>query len=195
MDTAWNNFLKVSYLFSPLLVGLTFHGLCIKFGWLSFFVRPIDSGKSFRGRRIFGANKTYRGVVAVALGTAVGFGIQSLVLHRYQAFENIELLDYSRVWVIGLGLLVGTAAMLSELLNSFVKRRLDIAPGETTSGVLNGFFYVFDQVDFLLGAWIVLAFIVGITFVNVLYSILFLFVSHQVISLLGYMLGMRKTAR
>ena len=190
----WDAFVKVSYLFSPLLVGLTFHGLCIKFGWLSFLVQPVDRGKSFRGRRILGANKTYRGIVAVAIGTAIGFGIQ-VVLHRYPTFQSVELLDYSSVWVIGLGLLIGAVAMLSELLNSFVKRQLDIAPGETTNGLLSGFFYVFDQVDFLLGAWVVLAFVVGITLVNVIYSIVFLFVSHQVISLLGYMLGMRKTAR
>ena len=190
----WDDFVKISYLFSPLLVGLTFHGLCIKFGWLSFLVQPVDRGKSFRGRRIFGANKTYRGIVAVAIGTAIGFGIQ-VVLHRYPTSRSVELLDYSGVWVIGLGLLIGAVAMLSELLNSFIKRQLDIAPGETTSGLLSGFFYVFDQVDFLLGAWVVLACVVGITLVNVIYSIVFLFVSHQVISLLGYMLGMRKTAR
>jgi CDP-archaeol synthase len=84
---------------------------------------------------------------------------------------------------------------LSELLNSFIKRQIDIAPGATTSGVLSLFFYIFDQIDFLIGAWIILAFFVVINFQRVVFSILFLFVSHQTISLLGYLLGMRKTAR
>lgn len=187
-------FWAVSYLFSPLLIGLTTHGLCIKFDWLLFLVRPVDRGKIFRGKRIFGANKTYRGIVAVALGTALGFGIQALVLHRYDVFRQVELLDYSPVSIVW-GFLTGFAAMLSELLNSFIKRQLDIAPGDAANGILSFVFYIFDQVDFLIGAWIVPAFFVAVTFPRVIFSILFLFVSHQIISALGYLLGMRKTAR
>ncbi len=76
-----DEFLKISYLLSPLLVGLAFHGVCIKFGWLRFLSWPIDAGKTLRGERLFGTNKTYRGVIAVALGTAVGAGFQDLFHH------------------------------------------------------------------------------------------------------------------
>ena len=83
--------------------------------------------------------------------------------------------------------------MVSELPNSFIKRQIDIAPGATTSGILNLFFYIFDQIDYLVGVWIVFAFFVGVTFQRVVFSAVFLFFSHQIISLLGYWLGMRKT--
>jgi CDP-archaeol synthase len=194
MNTNWREFFAISYLFAPLLIGLTVHGLSIKFGWLAFLVHPIDQGKSFRGKRIFGANKTYRGVVAFALGTALGFAVQAFVLHKYEVFRQVELINYSP-FVVGLGFLIGFAAMLSELLNSFIKRQIDIAPGATTGGVLSLCFYIFDQIDFLLGAWIVLTFFINFTFQRVLFSILFMFVSHQIISVFGYLLGMRKTAR
>lgn len=194
MNTNLHEFLSISYLFSPLLIGLTAHGFAIKFGWFSFLVRPIDNRKTFRGKRIFGENKTYRGVVMTAIGTALGFAVQSF-LHRYEVFRQVELIDYSIVKVILLGLIIGTAAMLSELVNSFIKRQIDIAPGATANGIFSLFFYIFDQIDYLIGVLIVLAFYVEITFQRVIFSIVFLFFSHQIISFLGYWLGMRKTSR
>lgn len=71
--------LRVSYMLLPLLGGLAFHGFCMKFKWLSFLGRPIDGGRTFRGRQLFGPNKTYRGIIAVGFGTAVGCGIQAMV--------------------------------------------------------------------------------------------------------------------
>src|SRR5512135_2326222 len=123
-----DEFLKVSYLLSPLLLGLALHGLCIKFGWLRWLARPIDAGLRLRGARLFGDNKTYRGVAAVALGTAGGVALQVL-LHRLGVARHLAMLDYSRPAVIGLGLGLGAAAMLSELPNSLLKRQVGIAPG------------------------------------------------------------------
>ncbi len=188
-------FLAVSYLFSPLLIGLTTHGFAIKFGWLSFLVKPIDNGKTFRGQRLFGENKTYRGVAAMALGTALGFAIQ-VALHRFEVFQQIELIDYSLLRIFFPGLLIGAAAMLSELPNSFIKRQIGIAPGATTpGGILSLFFYILDQIDYLIGVWIVLAFYVEISFERIIFSAVFLFFSHQIFSALGYLFGMRKTIR
>jgi len=64
-------FYVIAYLFLPLLVGLALHGFCIKYDALAFLYRPIDRGRKFRGKRIFGDNKTYRGVVVVSLGTVI----------------------------------------------------------------------------------------------------------------------------
>ena len=188
-------FVAVSYLFSPLLLGLTAHGVCIKFNWLTPLSRPIDRGRKFLGRRIFGANKTYRGVVAVGLGTALGFLLQAALLHRFPLFRGIELFDYTTRKALWLGFAVGAAAMLSELPNSFIKRRLGISPGEAVGGYLTLVFYALDQIDLLVGAWLVLALAVEVTLARVIWSAVFLFITHQIITTLGYMLGMRATAR
>jgi len=189
------DFLEVSYLLSPLLLGLAFHGLCIKFGWLHSLARPIDAGLRLRGVRLFGDNKTYRGVAAVALGTAAGVALQVL-LHRVGVAREVEVLDYSRPSVvIGVGLALGTAAMLSELPNSFLKRQIGIAPGAAGSGLRGVFFYVLDQVDILVGVWVVLALAIEVTTSRVLWSVVFLFIAHQVLTVVGYHLGMRATAR
>jgi hypothetical protein len=187
--------LSISYLFSPLLLGLTAHGLCIKFNWLSSLCCPLDRGHTFRGKRIFGANKTYRGIVAVGLGTAVGFSLQAIFFHRFAPVRGIELLDYAFPKTSIVGFAFGAAAMLSELPNSFIKRQLDIAPGNMASGALALIFYAFDQIDFLLGAWLVLALFISATFERVFWSLVFLFISHQIITTVGYSLGMRSTPR
>jgi CDP-archaeol synthase len=187
-------FFKVSYLLTPLLLGLTIHGLCIKYEWLRSLARPIDGGLVLRGRRLFGNNKTYRGVAAVAFGTAAGVAMQ-VVLHRLGVARHLELLDYSRPSIIALGLVLGTAAMLSELLNSLLKRQIGITPGAAVGGTWGALFYVLDQVDMLIGIWIVLSFVVGVTGVRVLWSVLFLFIAHQLLTVIGYQLGMRATSR
>ena len=53
-------------LVTPLFVGLAAHGVCIRLGALRNLARPISE-------HLFGANKTYRGIVCVAAGTAIGF--------------------------------------------------------------------------------------------------------------------------
>jgi hypothetical protein len=195
MNTRWQEFTAICYLFSPLLVGLITHGLCIKFGLFEFLTAPIDREKTFRGKRLFGANKTYRGIAAVAAGTALGFAIQAYVLHDFEIFRRLELLDYTTDNIVNVGLVVGMAAMLGELVNSFVKRQLDIAPGEATKGALSSFFYVFDQIDLLIGAWLIYGLYVSISFERVAFSAFFIFVTHQIFSYFGSLLGMRKTAR
>src|SRR5215813_5988075 len=188
-------FLAIAYLFLPLLVGLSLHGFCIKFNSLAFLCLPIDRGQKFRGKRIFGDNKTYRGVVVVGLGTAIGFGLQSLFLHQIASIRSVELFDYSFLKSAPLGLAVGVAAMLSELPNSFIKRRFEIAPGSAAKGWKGWVFYVYDQIDFLVGAWIVLATVVPVTVERVLLSAGFLLIAHQLMSSVGYALGMRRSAR
>ena len=188
-------FWQISYLFAPLLLGLTAHGVCIRLGWLRFLYHPVDRSAIFHGKPLFGANKTYRGIAAMSLGTSLGFALQALWLHNYESVRWLELFDYTPAKAVIVGLLVGLAASLSELPNSFLKRRLDIAPGSAASGPVNLVFYILDQADFLLGAWIVLGFVTGIKGLWVLYSFVFIFITHQVISFLGYLLGMRRTAR
>jgi CDP-archaeol synthase len=188
-------FYVIAYLFFPLLVGLALHGFCIKYDALAFLCRPIDRGRKFRGKRIFGDNKTYRGVVVVSLGTVIGFCLQSVLLHRIASVRSVELFDYALFKSVALGGAVGVAAMLSELPNSFIKRRFEIAPGRAAKGWKGVVFYVYDQIDFLLGSWLVLAIVVPVTAWRVLFSAGLLLVAHQLMSSAGYALGMRRTAR
>lgn len=176
-----NQLAEGAILVAPLFVGFAVHGLCIRLGVLRELAAPV-------GRRLFGENKTYRGIVCVALGTAAGFvaiNPGSLGLGGGHGAVRLALL----------GLLVGTVAMLAELPNSFLKRRVGIAPGAQASGMRGVLFHVLDQVDVVFGAWAVLAWVAKPTGGRLGGSLLMLYVGHQLVSLVGYRLGMRTTAR
>lgn len=98
---------------------------------------PLDFGRKFRGKPLFGHSKTVRGFIGGAMcGAALG-AAQQFLFNKPDGFA--------------LGVLLGFGAMTGDLVKSFFKRRLNIAPGEQ--------WFPFDQLDFLLGgllfAWTV----------------------------------------
>jgi CDP-archaeol synthase len=77
---------------------------------------PIDGNARFvDGRPLLGQSKTIRGVVVSLLVTALGATLLGL-----------------QFW---LGLLVASAAMAGDLLSSFLKRRLHLAPSSKATGL------------------------------------------------------------
>jgi CDP-2,3-bis-(O-geranylgeranyl)-sn-glycerol synthase len=92
---------------------------------------PIDAGRTFvDGKPIFGSHKTVRGFLAgLIIGTLVGFAGQFVLSGEQSAFLG---------FVLSLGALVG------DLVDSFIKRRLGIGPGSPVP--------LADQLDFVLGA-------------------------------------------
>ncbi|MFI5342228.1 MAG: CDP-archaeol synthase, partial [Candidatus Methylomirabilales bacterium] len=65
----------------------------------------------------------------------------------------LAVIDYGEANPCTLGTALGLGAMLGELPNSFVKRRLGIAPGGCAHGIPGPVFYLWDQVDFLTTTW------------------------------------------
>ena len=93
-----------------------------------------------------------------------------------------------------LGLLVGTATMLAELPNSFLKRRMGIAPGAQAGGIRGVAFHVLDQID-VFGAWACLPWVARPTMGRLAGTFGTVYIGHQLVSLVGYWLGMRTSAR
>ena len=186
---------RAASLMAPLIGGLVLHGLCIKHGWLSALARPVDAGLTFRGRRLLGDNKTYRGLLAVAAGTAIGFLLRAALGGASIHEADAPWLDQPGLRTAFFGFLVGAAAMLSEFPNSFVKRQLGIRPGEQGRRIAGLIFYVLDQVDLLLGVCLVLSTVLTLSVGFVLWSAALLFVAHQCLTVAGFALGMRSTWR
>ncbi len=164
-------------------------------GWLSFLARPMDAGRSFRSRPLFGRSKTFRGPITVAAGSALVWVLQQGPLHRVDALASLELVDFAQLPGWWFGALLGAAAELSELPNSFVKRQLRIEPGGTASGPLAAAFYVWDQIDVLLGFWLVLALVVPVTPLRVAISVVIVGALHPLLTVAAYLAGIRPTAR
>ncbi len=187
----WSEIWQGVVLSAPLLTGLLAHGLFMKLRLFPELAIPIDRGVSLRGKRLFGDNKTYRGIVAMALGTGCGYLLLGQFV-RSGEHEHLSLLPAGPMALL-LGLAVGAVAMAAELPNSALKRQLDLPPGEQMKGLPRLAFHVIDQVDIWMGAWLVLAFVVRPTLGLLLGSFFFVYRGHQVFTAIGYRLGMRAT--
>lgn len=113
-------------------------------GHLAFLDRPLDGGATFRGRRVLGDHKTWRGLVVGVAAATAAFAVQRLVYDGGR-LESLALVDYGRVspW---LGTLLGTGTIAGDAVKSFFKRQVGIAPGDA--------WLVFDQMDFMVGAYL-----------------------------------------
>jgi CDP-2,3-bis-(O-geranylgeranyl)-sn-glycerol synthase len=111
------------------------------FTWLD---RPLDGGRMLWGQRLFGAHKTWRGIVA---GTVVGLAVFAAQRLLYDAgwLRELAPIDYGETPLV-LGLLLGLGTGVGDAVKSFFKRRIAIAPGQSWIG--------FDQLDFMVGAYL-----------------------------------------
>ena len=183
---------QLLFLASPLLLAAIGQGLCIKYDWLSRLKRPLDLGLMFRGRRVLGDHKTWRGLVINLVFCILGTMIQAWLHNAGFLPSWILLVDYRKYGHL-VGILLGFGMTAGELPNSFLKRQLDIHPGKRKKGLLGVTFFLCDQVDLTIGIWVCLFFLVRPTLWLVLWSFLITIVVHVTVSGVGYLLGMRKT--
>ena len=183
------------YLLLPLLGGALVHGVCMRTGWLRGRSRPIDGGRTFRGRPLFGESKTFRGPILVGAGAAAVWALQRGVLHEVAPFAALELVDFAALPGAWFGALAGAAAELSELPNSFSKRQLGIKAGGTARGARGVLFYVLDQADVLFGYWLVFAAAGAATPSRIVASAVVVGCVHPLLPVAGYVLRVRPTPR
>lgn len=148
--------LQILYLAFPLILGGLLQGLVIRYRILTSLAWPLDLGHTFRGKRIFGDNKTFRGLVVMVAGSTLGMSAQG-ALFRYEIFRRLSLFDYSGIDLTTAGAVLGLGFILAELPNSFIKRRCDIAPGNRGTGLLFWLFAMTDQLDSIVGCLIAAA--------------------------------------
>ena len=142
------------YLIVPVVMAGVVHGFVIKNDLASALARPLDAGRTFRGRPIFGRNKTWRGLVVMSLVSTLVVLVQRL-LSFHDALRPVSAVDYGATSTLALGLALGLGYSLGELPNSFLKRRLMIVPGGRAKRrtVLQ---YVVDQGDSAAGVVVAL---------------------------------------
>jgi hypothetical protein len=129
-----------------LALGLFIAGVIEAFLWktsiFKWLDRPIQTDW-------FGANKKWRGLISLPI--AMLFSVY--LLHFVElnlSFLTQDVVLFSNFNLIEFGLLVGFIFNLSELPNSFIKRRLNIPPGDESSKV----FYFIDHMDSTYGVLI-----------------------------------------
>jgi len=132
---------------------------------------PIDHGREFiDGRRLFGTNKTVKGFACgLLLGSVAGLA------------ESILFRNHLLILV---GILASLGALLGDLFGAFLKRRLDIPPGHPLP--------VVDQLDFLLGALVLISPLLNVTIGAVLILVVVTVPIHLLSNALAYLLRMKK---
>lgn len=140
-----------------LLVAFTAAGLA-QTAWFATpgsrrFIQPLDGGRRFRGRRIFGDNKTLRGFLVMVPASALAFAALGGTAPPSMGLWPLSPLAYA-----ALGALAGFGFMAGELPNSFVKRQLDIGPGSVRSSTRAAALqFAIDRLDSGIGMLLVVS--------------------------------------
>lgn len=149
----------------------------IVFNRLPFLAVPVDFGKTWRGKQIFGPHKTYRGLV---VGVIVAIATAYLQKIFYPHFESLALVDYTQINIVWLGVLQGLGALGGDLVKSFAKRRLNIPSGRS--------WVPFDQTDAIFGALLLTSFLVDLSLRQIVAAVVIFGSLHPLANLLGYAL-------
>ena len=151
---------------------------------LNFLAIPVDFNRSFQGKRILGSHKTWRGVVSGLLVGISAVYIQ-LWLYQFSFIKEISLFDYSQINIILFAFLLAGGAVFGDLLFSFFKRRIALAPGEK--------WLPFDQTDYVIGAYLFLIPFLILELKVWLTIFVATFFLHIVFNRMGYWLGLHNS--
>jgi CDP-2,3-bis-(O-geranylgeranyl)-sn-glycerol synthase len=150
---------------------------------------PMDLGRSWRGKRILGDGKTWRGFIGGAL-TGVAFGVLEIVLvQNSSAPDSWGFGQWPESMVTVFALAFGS--MIGDSAGSFVKRRFDINRGEKAPGL--------DQYNFVVGAfafalilrpqWLLDHYVLANGIFGLILLLAVVPVLHRGVNIIGYKLG------
>ena len=157
---------------------------------------PIDRGRVLKdGKRIFGDNKTWIGFISMVLiSTCVhaASGVIVKMLNISHCSDLYGVYDNTILYNSFVGFMFGLIYMLSELPNSFIKRRLDIKAGKTDKGIKGLVFFIIDQIDSLVGVSLLIFLLSNITLWKSVGYVALGAITHITVNLVLYLLKVRK---
>lgn len=151
--------------------------------------KPMDLGRSWRGKRILGDGKTWRGFFGGALaGTA--FGVVEIVVAHVAGAEGTWGFG-AWPWSLCAVLSLAFGSMLGDSIGSFIKRRLEIGRGAKAPGL--------DQYNFVVGAfalvllfrpdWFLDHYVDGNGVYGLMLFLIVVPLLHRGVNIIGYKLG------
>ena len=139
--------LTLIWLFLPMAVANMGPVIANNIPIMKRFNQPLDLGKTFRGKRIFGSHKTIRGILAGTIMGLLVVVIQVVLTSMFNWPESLSRgVDYSESSIMLMGLFMGFGAMAGDAIKSFFKRQIGVEPGHS--------WVPFDQLDFVLGGFL-----------------------------------------
>ncbi|MFH0834352.1 MAG: CDP-archaeol synthase [Patescibacteria group bacterium] len=147
--------------------------------WLNF---PVDGGKKIFSNRIFGANKSFRGLIVGTVGGAAVGAIQ-FFLTKYDIFSLPIFANFFAAIIFGA--LAGLGALVGDLAGSFLKRLFQVAPGRP--------FIPIDQIDYIVGLLVFTNFLIHWDWRAIIFLLIFATIVNPIMNISGYFLGVKKT--
>jgi len=152
---------------------------------------PVDFGKSWRGKRILGDGKTWRGFFGGGLAGVV-FGLILIGISYF--FDSENFWGYGPFWKnVGILFCLSFGSLFGDMLGSFIKRRLGINRGQKAP--------ILDQFDFVIGAFLITAiffprwvydtYIEGWHIVALIFVLIMTLILHRVVNIIGYKAGLK----
>ena len=151
---------------------------------------PVDFGRTWKGKRILGDGKTWRGFFG---GGLAGVVLGLILMGISYIFDKENLWGYIGLWK-GLCVIscLSFGSLLGDMLGSFIKRRLGIDRGQKAP--------ILDQYDFVIGAFLLTVVFnwrwVYETYAENILALIFLLLLiplvHRAVNIIGYKAGLKK---
>jgi len=171
------------YLLLPAYFGNTAATLSFKFEFLQQLSRPIDNNKNFGRYRLFGDNKTWRGLLFSLTMTFLIIALQKFCW-QFEMIKNISPIDFEQVsWPL-LGLLAALGNTGGDLLASFFKRRWGIKSG--------AFLPLVDQWNNITGYFLLIGFLTRLAWPVIIMAYVLTLIIQPLSNILAYFLKLKK---
>ena len=152
----------------------------------------MDFGRSWRGKRIFGDGKSFRGFFG---GAFSGIALGMILIGISHVFDPVDHWGYGQLWqCAGIVCALSFGAVLGDLSGAFIKRRLGMERGQKAP--------ILDQYDFVAGAllvtalffpgWVYETYIEGWNILALIFLILIMFGIHRIANMVGFKAGLKK---
>lgn len=146
---------------------------------------PIDGGRSFRGKRIFGDHKTWRGLISGMVASTLTLWLQQLgVEHSHTLAQWTNQVYYPDIATFIVGPLFGFGVLAGDAIESFFKRQRSVAPGHS--------WFPFDQIDYVIGCIIAVSPFIHLHFWQYVVLLVFGLIGSLVSSYIGFLTGFKE---
>ncbi|HVU59551.1 MAG TPA: CDP-archaeol synthase [Candidatus Saccharimonadales bacterium] len=145
---------------------------------------PLDGGRRFRGKELFGANKTWRGLAIGIIVATAALWLQQLTVHHAVWVANFAgPAHYTTLPTLLLGPLFGLGALGGDAVESFCKRQRGTPPGHA--------WFPFDQVDYVAGSIICTLPVVRLDLTTYVWALLLWPLIHLAAAYIGFRTGFK----
>ncbi len=152
---------------------------------LNWLAVPVDAGRRIGGKPVFGSHKTWRGLLVATIVGGIFFLAQVGLTYSAPTLIGWSYADL-RSLPLWFGFAIGAGAILGDLIKSFFKRRVAVAPGKS--------WFPFDQLDYVVGAAVAASFFIDFSLIAWVVIVTIGPVLHIIVNHLAFWLGIRDEA-